>query len=76
MQALGIPVIVVGNINVGGSGKTPLTLYIARELGSRGITVNAVAPGFVLTELTQDLNDELKTQITDRTPLGRFGFTR
>ncbi|MBA2275991.1 MAG: SDR family oxidoreductase, partial [Chloroflexi bacterium] len=39
----------------------------------RGITVNAVAPGFVLTELTQDLPQELQTQITDRTPLGRFG---
>ena len=43
--------------------------------GSRGITVNAVAPGFVLTELTQDLNDDLKAQITERTPLGRFGTT-
>jgi 3-oxoacyl-[acyl-carrier protein] reductase len=55
------------------AGLIGLTKAAARELGSRGITVNAVAPGFVLTELTQDLNDDLKQQITDRTPLGRFG---
>jgi 3-oxoacyl-[acyl-carrier protein] reductase len=55
------------------AGLIGLTKASARELGSRGITVNAVAPGFVLTELTQDLNDDLKAQITERTPLGRFG---
>jgi 3-oxoacyl-[acyl-carrier protein] reductase len=57
------------------AGLIGLTKAAARELASRGITVNAVAPGFVLTELTQDLNDDLKGQITDRTPLGRFGTT-
>ena len=57
------------------AGLIGLTKAAARELASRGITVNAVAPGFVLTELTQDLNAELKGQITDRTPLGRFGTT-
>ena len=57
------------------AGLIGLTKATARELASRGITVNAVAPGFVLTELTQDLPDELKAQITDRTPLGRFGTT-
>jgi 3-oxoacyl-[acyl-carrier protein] reductase len=57
------------------AGLIGLTKAAARELASRNITVNAVAPGFVLTELTQDLNDDLKTQITDRTPLGRFGTT-
>ena len=55
------------------AGLIGLTKAAARELASRGITVNAVAPGFVLTELTQDLNDDLKGQITERTPLGRFG---
>ena len=50
-----------------------LTKATARELASRGITVNAVAPGFVLTELTQDLPEALQAQITERTPLGRFG---
>jgi 3-oxoacyl-[acyl-carrier protein] reductase len=57
------------------AGLIGLTKAAARELGSRGITVNAVAPGFVLTELTQGLNDDLKGQITERTPLGRFGTT-
>ncbi len=57
------------------AGLIGLTKAAARELGSRGITVNAVAPGFVLTELTQGLSDDLKGQITDRTPLGRFGTT-
>ena len=55
------------------AGLIGLTKAAARELASRGITVNAVAPGFVLTELTQDLPDALKDQITERTPLGRFG---
>ena len=55
------------------AGLIGLTKSAARELASRGITVNAVAPGFVLTELTQDLPDNLKAQLTERTPLGRFG---
>jgi tetraacyldisaccharide 4'-kinase len=46
VQALRVPVIVVGNINVGGSGKTPLTLYIARELGSRGWRPGLVSRGY------------------------------
>jgi 3-oxoacyl-[acyl-carrier protein] reductase len=57
------------------AGLIGLTKAAARELASRGITVNAVAPGFVLTELTQDLPEDLKGQITERTPLGRFGTT-
>jgi 3-oxoacyl-[acyl-carrier protein] reductase len=57
------------------AGLIGLTKAAARELASRGITVNAVAPGFVLTELTQDLPEALMTQITERTPLGRFGTT-
>jgi 3-oxoacyl-[acyl-carrier protein] reductase len=55
------------------AGLIGLTKAAARELASRGITVNAVAPGFVLTELTQDLPDNLKAQLVERTPLGRFG---
>jgi 3-oxoacyl-[acyl-carrier protein] reductase len=57
------------------AGLIGLTKATARELASRGITVNAVAPGFVLTELTQELPDALKEEITARTPLGRFGTT-
>ncbi len=57
------------------AGLIGLTKAAARELGSRGITVNAVAPGFVLTELTQGLSAELQQMAIDRTPLGRFGTT-
>src|SRR5258705_5160858 len=55
------------------AGLIGLTKATARELASRHITCNAVAPGFVLTELTQELPDALKDEITNRTPLGRFG---
>jgi 3-oxoacyl-[acyl-carrier protein] reductase len=55
------------------AGLIGLTKATARELASRGITCNAVAPGFVLTELTKDLNEDLQKQLTERTPLGRFG---
>ena len=55
------------------AGLIGLTKATARELASRGITVNAVAPGFVLTELTKDLPEALQTELIARTPLGRFG---
>jgi len=55
------------------AGLIGLTKAAARELGSRGITVNAVAPGFVLTELTENLPQDLTAQLIERTPLGRFG---
>ena len=57
------------------AGLIGLTKATARELASRTITCNAVAPGFVLTELTKDLPEALQAQITAATPLGRFGTT-
>ena len=57
------------------AGLIGLTKATARELASRGITANAVAPGFVLTELTQGLPEPLMAELTARTPLGRFGTT-
>ena len=63
------------NYSAAKAGLIGLTKATARELASRGITANAVAPGFVLTELTQDLPEPLKDEITARTPLGRFGTT-
>jgi 3-oxoacyl-[acyl-carrier protein] reductase len=61
------------NYSAAKAGLIGLTKATARELSSRGITANAVAPGFVLTELTQDLPAALQAEITNRTPLGRFG---
>ncbi len=65
----------VGQANYSASkaGLIGLTKALARELASRQITVNAVAPGFVLTALTQDLSDDLKEAILKATPLGRMG---
>ncbi|HXI79308.1 MAG TPA: 3-oxoacyl-[acyl-carrier-protein] reductase [Verrucomicrobiae bacterium] len=57
------------------AGLIGLTKATARELASRSITCNAVAPGFVLTELTKDLPENLQAQIVAATPLGRFGTT-
>ncbi len=54
------------------AGLIGLTKATARELGSRGITANAVAPGFVPTDLTADLPQELLEEAKRRTPLGRF----
>lgn len=48
---------------------------LAKELGSRAITVNVVAPGFVLTKLTADLPEDLIKQTLDLIPLGRWGDT-
>ncbi len=55
------------------AGLIGLTKAVAREVASRGITVNAVAPGFIVTELTQDLPAELQDQLKKATPLGHFG---
>ena len=55
------------------AGLIGLTKSMAKEVGSRGITVNAVAPGFIETRLTEVLPDELKEMLLKQTPLGRFG---
>ncbi len=55
------------------AGLIGLTKATAREVASRGITVNAVAPGFVLTELTESLPQNILDGIREATPLGRFG---
>jgi len=46
---------------------------LARELGPRGITVNAIAPGFIETEMTDALPEEYRKAILERIPLGRYG---
>ena len=54
-------------------GVEALTRSLAREIGSRGITVNAVAPGFIDTDMTRDLADDAKKALAERIPLGRLG---
>ena len=55
------------------AGLIGFTKALAKELGSRNITVNAVAPGFIETVLTVDLPEEIKDFSLKMTPLGRFG---
>jgi 3-oxoacyl-[acyl-carrier protein] reductase len=64
-----------GQANYGASkaGIVAFTLSTAREMASRNITANAVAPGFVLTELTSMLTEQQRKSILDQTPLGRVG---
>jgi 3-oxoacyl-[acyl-carrier protein] reductase len=55
------------------AGLLGLTKSIARELASRSITCNAVAPGFISTDMTDVLPDALKTSVVGQIPLGKFG---
>ncbi len=61
------------NYSASKAGMIGLTKSLAREIASREITVNAVAPGFIMTDLTKDLPDDLKTQLNQFIPLGRWG---
>lgn len=65
----------VGQANYAASkaGVIGLTKSAARELAARGITVNAIAPGFIETEMTDVLSDKMKELAIDQVPLKRFG---
>lgn len=67
----------VGQANYAASkaGIIGLTKTMARELASRGITVNAIAPGFIHTEMTEVLSDAVKESAVAQIPLGKFGET-
>lgn len=58
------------------AGVIGLTKSVARELGSRGITSNAVAPGFIETEMTAMLSEDVKKAMGEQIPLKRFGQTK
>ncbi len=54
-------------------GIDAMTRSLAREIGSRGITVNAVAPGFIATDMTADMGDDAHAKLSEQIPLGRLG---
>lgn len=55
------------------AGMTGFSKSLAAEVGSRGITVNCVAPGFIETDMTAELPDDIKSQMLARVPVGRLG---
>ncbi|HZA03713.1 MAG TPA: SDR family oxidoreductase, partial [Propionibacteriaceae bacterium] len=55
------------------SGLVGLARSLARELGSRGVTANVVAPGYIETDMTAELSDDLKSKYVEQIPLGRMG---
>jgi len=54
-------------------GIDAMTRSLAREVGSRNITVNAIAPGFIATDMTEELGDDAKAALSSQVPLGRLG---
>jgi 3-oxoacyl-[acyl-carrier protein] reductase len=62
------------NYSASKGGLIAFTKSLARETGPRNITVNAIAPGFIVSEMTDNLPQELKDTILSRIPLNRFGL--
>ena len=62
------------NYSASKAGIIGLTKTSARELASRNITVNAVAPGFIDTEMTRSLNENIKQQLKEQIPMGKLGM--
>ena len=61
------------NYSASKAGLISLTRTASKEFASRGMTVNAVAPGFILTEMTKKLGDEMLADIEKNVPLARLG---
>jgi|TARA_B110000259_G_scaffold104088_1_gene119667 3-oxoacyl-[acyl-carrier protein] reductase len=64
------------NYTASKAGMAGFTKSLAQEVGSRGITVNCVAPGFIDTDMTKSLPDTYKDQLLSKIPLGRLGSTK
>lgn len=61
------------NYSAAKAGLIAFTKTIAREFASRGITSNAIAPGFILTDITSELSEQLKSELIKQIPVERFG---
>ena len=61
------------NYSAAKAGMIGLGKSLAREIGSRGITVNTIAPGFIVSDMTAELSDEQKSALLDNIALGRMG---
>ncbi len=61
------------NYSAAKAGLIGLTKSLAREVGSRDITVNAVAPGFIETDMTETLDTQLRVRVVEQIPMGRMG---
>ena len=61
------------NYSASKAGIIGLTKATAREVASRGITVNAIAPGFITTDMTEVLSEVVKTSVTETIPMKKFG---
>ena len=68
----------VGQANYAASkaGIIALTKSVARELASRGITANTIAPGYIETEMTAQLNENVRSEVLKNIPLARFGAAK
>ena len=58
------------------AGLIGLTKSVAREVASRGINVNAVAPGFIDTDMTRNMTEEAKKTLNNMIPMGKMGSTK
>jgi len=61
------------NYSAAKAGLVGLTKSVAKEVGSRGITVNAIAPGFIETDMTEELAEDVRAAVLPAITLGRFG---
>lgn len=61
------------NYSASKAGLLGLTKSVAKELGRRGVTVNAVTPGFIETDMTNELSEKARQELTAQIPLGRLG---